>query len=141
VRILIAIDGSAAARRAVDFVARHPDLFGRAPQLTCLFVDTPPPLRAVGALGADPGMPPIPPVDPQQLSAPALQALRDAGYRPALQVREGDPALEIAQAARDGGYDMIVMGSHGRGLLKRALLGSVASKVLSGCEVPVLIVR
>lgn len=140
-RILIAIDGSASSRRAVDYVARHHVVFGRALRLTCLFVEAPPALRAVGALGTDPGMPPLPPVDPQQLAAPALQALHVAGYQPDFEVREGDPALEITQAARDGGYDLVVMGSHGRGLLRRALLGSVASRVLSGCEVPALIVR
>jgi len=35
----------------------------------------------------------------------------------------------------------IVMGSHGRGALKRLFLGSVAVKVLSESRVPVLVVR
>lgn len=38
-------------------------------------------------------------------------------------VREGDPGLKIAQAACEGGYDLLVMGSHGRGLFRRAGLG------------------
>jgi nucleotide-binding universal stress UspA family protein len=141
VRVLVAIDGGEASRKAIDFIARRRDMFGTAPVLTCVFVDTPPLLRAVGALGADPGMPPIPPVDADQVIGPLLEPLRAAGYTPELLTREGDAGLEIAQIAAEGGYDLVVMGTHGRGLFKRAVLGSVASKVLASCEVPVLLAR
>lgn len=140
-KVLIAIDGSDHARKAVDYVIRHQATFGGVADIACVFVDTPPSLRAVGAFGADPGMPPLAPVDPQQLAAPLLAQLAAAGWRPTLLVREGDPGLEIAQAARDGNFDMLVMGSHGRGFFKRTVLGSVASKVLASCSTPALIVR
>lgn len=140
-RILLAIDGSELARHAVDYVIRHRDTLAREGDVTCLFVDAPPLLRAVGAFGADPGMPPVPPVEPEQILAPQLAALRDAGLSPSLMVREGDPGVEIAQAATEGKFDLIVMGTHGRKLITRALLGSVANKVLASCTVPVLLVR
>jgi len=140
-RILIAIDGSELSRHAVDYVIKHRDTLARSAEITCLFIDAPPVLRAVGAFGADPGMPPIPPVDPVQLVASHIEALRAAGYEPALQVREGDPGVEIAQAAVEGRFDLIVMGTHGRRLLTRALLGSTANKVLQSGSVPVLLVR
>ena len=98
-------------------------------------------LRAVGAFGADPGMPPMPPLDPMALVGPHIDALKAAGFEPTLQVREGDPGVEIAHAASEGRFDMIVMGTHGRRLLARALLGSVANKVLASGSVPVLLVR
>jgi nucleotide-binding universal stress UspA family protein len=140
-RILIAIDGSELSRHAVDYVIRHRDTLARGAELTCLFVDAPPVLRAVGAFGADPGMPPLPPVDPRQLVAPHLQALKEAGLEALLLVREGEPGVEIAQAASESGFDLVVMGTHGRKLLTRALLGSVANTVVSSCTVPVLLVR
>jgi nucleotide-binding universal stress UspA family protein len=34
-----------------------------------------------------------------------------------------------------------MMGSHGHGLLSGLVLGSVATKVLAGCKVPLLLVR
>lgn len=140
-RILLAIDGSELSRHAVDYLIKHRDTLARDAEVTCVFVEPPPLLRAVGAFGADPGMPPLSPVDPQQLLAPQLRALNDAGFMPALTVREGDPGVEIAQAATEGEFDLIVMGTHGRKLITRALLGSVANKVLSSCTVPVLLVR
>jgi nucleotide-binding universal stress UspA family protein len=140
-RILLAIDGSEIAGKAVDYVVKHRAFFGQSPEITCVYVEKPVALRMVGAFGTDPGMPPTAPADPEQLVAPALQTLADAGLKATLLVDEGDAGLEIAQLAQDGNYDMIVIGSHGRSLFKRALLGSVASKVIASCTVPVLVIR
>ncbi len=140
-RILIAIDGSEYSRKAIDYLLAHRELLGEQPQLACAYVESPPPLRMVGVLGADPGMPPLAPVDPQAIAQPLLGALAQAGLTAELIVREGDPGLEIAQVACEWKADLIVMGSHGRGLFRRTVLGSVANKVLSSCNVAVLIVR
>jgi nucleotide-binding universal stress UspA family protein len=140
-RILIAVDGSELSRHAVDYVIKHRDTLALRAEITCLFIEAPPVLRAVGAFGSDPGMPPIPPVDPRTLVGPHVDALKAAGYDAKMQVREGDPGVEIAHAASEGKFDLIVMGTHGRRLLARALLGSVANKVLASGTVPVLLVR
>jgi nucleotide-binding universal stress UspA family protein len=139
-RILIALDASEASRKVIDYLLKYPAVF-RGPQLEVLYVDPPPPLRAVGAFGADPGMPAVAPGDPQRVIDPVLARLRAAGFAPELVLREGEPGPEIAQIAADGAYDLIVMGAGQRGLLRRKLLGSVAHKVLNQATVPVLIVR
>lgn len=54
---------------------------------------------------------------------------------------EGIAASEIVEFARKGGFDLIVMGTHGRTGLKHALLGSVAEKVLRRAPCPVLTVH
>ena len=51
------------------------------------------------------------------------------------------PAKEIVHAAESAGCDLIFMGSHGRSGWGQALLGSVTSKVLSICQIPVLVYR
>jgi nucleotide-binding universal stress UspA family protein len=48
---------------------------------------------------------------------------------------------QIVRFARARRADLIVMGTHGRSGLKRALLGSVASRVLATARCPVLTVR
>jgi nucleotide-binding universal stress UspA family protein len=50
---------------------------------------------------------------------------------------EGDPARKIAQTARDEKVNLIVMSTHGHGVLYRFLLGSVAAKVLHDSDCPV----
>ncbi len=54
------------------------------------------------------------------------------------EIVEGDPASEILRKADELGVDLVVMGSHGKGLLAHAFLGSVAEKVLQRIKIPVL---
>ncbi len=56
-------------------------------------------------------------------------------------VVSGDPAEEILFSAREGDYDMIVMGSHGHSALRGFLVGAVHAKVLLHTRRPVLLVR
>ena len=51
------------------------------------------------------------------------------------------PALDIARYAKAEGIDMIVMGTHGRGMIGQLLMGSVAEKVVRIAPCPVLTVR
>ena len=57
------------------------------------------------------------------------------------EVRRGEPAAEIAAAARDAGADLIAMTTHGRSGLGRLLFGSVAESVLRRAEIPVFLMR
>lgn len=56
-------------------------------------------------------------------------------------IREGFPPEEILEQAAEGGHDLIVMGTHGRTGLKRALLGSVTERVVREAPVPVMVTR
>lgn len=53
----------------------------------------------------------------------------------------GSPVDEILACAKETGADLIVMGSHGRSGVMRALLGSVAESVTRHSPVPVMVVR
>lgn len=57
-----------------------------------------------------------------------------------VQVVEGDPAGEILEKADQLKVDMVIMGTHGKGLLTHAFLGSVAEKVLNRIKIPVFII-
>ena len=56
-------------------------------------------------------------------------------------IREGRPASEIADHAREVGADVVALGTRGRHGENRLLLGSVAEAVVRTCPVPVLTVR
>ncbi|RZJ02433.1 MAG: universal stress protein, partial [Haliea sp.] len=53
----------------------------------------------------------------------------------------GSPAAEIVRAATKAQAHLIVMGTHGHGLLGRAVMGSVAQRVISDADIPVLLVK
>ena len=53
----------------------------------------------------------------------------------------GSPAITIADLADARGADLVVLGSTGTGAVARALLGSVADRVLRICTRPVLVVH
>jgi|JI10StandDraft_1071094.scaffolds.fasta_scaffold07173_3 nucleotide-binding universal stress UspA family protein len=57
------------------------------------------------------------------------------------QVLQGSPFTEIVTRAREGDYDLIVLGTHGRTGLKHFLLGSVAERVVRRAPCAVLTVR
>jgi nucleotide-binding universal stress UspA family protein len=57
-----------------------------------------------------------------------------------IEVHYGNPVAHILQHADGLEVDMIVLGSHGKGALKYAFLGSVAEKVLRKSHRPMLVV-
>jgi nucleotide-binding universal stress UspA family protein len=67
-------------------------------------------------------------------------ALNAGGPEPQVEWLAGQPADTIVEAARSGGYDLVVVGTQGRGRLGTALLGSVSSAVAARAGRPVLIV-
>lgn len=56
-------------------------------------------------------------------------------------IKQGDAWRSVISAAEEVGADLIVMGTHGRRGLPRALLGSVAEKVVRTAHCPVLTVH
>jgi len=56
-------------------------------------------------------------------------------------VRQGMPAAQIVREIEDDGIDLLVMGHHTRQVAEELLLGSVAKKVISTAQCPVLVVR
>lgn len=58
-----------------------------------------------------------------------------------VEAREGKPYLEIVNAAKFHGADLIVIATHGHTGLKHAFLGSTAERVVQHARCPVLVVR
>jgi nucleotide-binding universal stress UspA family protein len=56
------------------------------------------------------------------------------------QVRAGDPAAELEQAAAEQRADLIVVGSQGHTVVHRLLLGSVSTRLTHDAQRPVMVV-
>lgn len=136
-KVLLPVDGSANSTRAAKYLAKH---WPTDAAVTLVNVDAP--LResiagrldpeSIGRFHADNGKSAI---------KAAARVLASAGHHFEQKLIVGDPGNEIVQLAHKGRFDLVVMGSHGRGLLKSLFLGSVVVKVLSSSRVPVLVVR
>jgi nucleotide-binding universal stress UspA family protein len=140
-KILIPIDGSPSANRAVEHVIASAPLFKGAPQVFLLNVQW---KLASGNVKMFISQETINDYYREQgLEAlSSARALLDAaGLAYTYHVSVGAPAEAIVQYAQEQKADQIVMGAHGEGKLSTLLLGSVAGKVVHLAPMPVLLVK
>ncbi len=69
------------------------------------------------------------------------EAEQRAGRPVRSRVLIGDPAAQILRYVREEGFDLVVVGTHGRTGMSRFVLGSVAERVARRCPCPVLVVH
>lgn len=70
------------------------------------------------------------------------EELKSKGLRVTPMVRTGQQvAVEIIDFAKESGADLIVMCTHGRSGFTRWVLGSVAHKVITRAETPILLIH
>lgn len=138
--ILVCVDGS---RQAHGALSQAIDLAeSENARLTLLTAVSRPPYWANTPMGA-PGIEPLGP----QLLREAELTLRAAVDRvpesiPVTTILSEEPIREtLIDRIRSGEYDLVVMGTRGRGALSAAVLGSVSHYALNHSNVPVLIVR
>ena len=72
---------------------------------------------------------------------PAIGLLDAAGLKAEVLVRTGHVSHEIVEAAKAGHFDLIILGSKGRGAIRDLFVGSVAQRVLAMAAGPVLLVK
>ncbi len=139
--ILVAVDGSDAALRALDFAARQAAAMTDT-RLHLLYVRLP--LRVYGEIEVYAGKERMAELARQEAAVILEGARRCAADKvPDVEVEqlEGDPAETIVRRASEIGCELIVMGTHGRGRLASAILGSVAYRVVHLSTVPVTLTR
>jgi nucleotide-binding universal stress UspA family protein len=137
-KILVATDGSDAALKGARAAFELARPFGA--QVTVLAVVPPIVL---------PGDAPWAPLDEihqgelkrgERVVSETLAALGETALNVSTRVMLGPVAETITEVAESGAFDLVVLGSHGKGTVKRVLLGSVADRVMHLCTRPVLIV-
>lgn len=139
-RILLAADGSAFTKKALAFLVTHQGLSGPNDELIVVNVQPPVPPRVTSMLGAA-AVADFHREESEKVIEPikAFLAHHTIPFRCVTVV--GSPADEIVRKAQSEKAQMIVMGTHGYGLVGRFFMGSVAQQVVAQCEVPVLLVK
>ncbi|RRJ31423.1 universal stress protein [Halocatena pleomorpha] len=140
-RILIPTDGSAAVRPAVETAINLADIHNAV--LHVLYIVNQPAAvsgTGEGVPGLDNLLNALEKTGHETTTVVADQAA-DRGIDARTAVRRGNPHDDILAYATEHDIDLIVMGTHGRTGVRRALLGSVTENVVRHAENPVLTVR
>ena len=147
-RIGIACDGSEYGERAVDFVLKNRWLFGSETRYELLNAG-----RSTHTIGlssmASMMSSPTAAADMVKLRGQHFDAVMAAlmpkfeaeGIKPRPVRLDGNPGEVIADYAENTPLDLLLMGSHGYGNLRSALMGSTAQKIAANSSVPLLIIR
>lgn len=140
-KILVAVDGSAHTTKALDYLAKHKSMFVDGHEWVLVHVCPNIPPHVARHVGKETvteyyGEENAKVLEPVKAR---LTQLGIANYT--VDPRHGNAAEEILKAANAASVELIVMGTHGHGIFGRALMGSVATKVISETDITVLLVQ
>ena len=136
-KILVPVDGSANSKRAFEKAIS----LATGGSITALYViETPPTVYVESQKVLDAAMAKYKKEADEVLDQYEAMAASH-GIKIEAVIAEGEPGPAILSYAEKGGFDLIVMGSRGRGKITEAVLGSVSSKVLKEAKCPVVIVK
>jgi len=146
VKILCGIDGSKHSMKAARFAKWVAERF--AAQVTLIFVGQ---IPVMNLLTYYPSMI-SPEILPDQVEArieehggkaldEAAEVFAGTEIKVEKIVRFGHPAATICDEARDGKYDLVMVGHRGLSGLEEMVLGSVSDRVVHGAPCPVLVVK
>ncbi len=139
-KILAAVDGSPYTKRMLAYLAAHDEWLGPQHAYTLIHAVPAVPPRAAAVLDKD-TLKAYYDDEAEKVFKPIRSFFNKQGLKASFVGKPGHAAEQIAMAADKGGFDLVILGSHGHGSLTNLVLGSVATKVLAKCRTPVLLVR
>lgn len=139
-KILVPVDGSPFTKRMLAYLTAHDEWLGDAHRYTLVHVAPAVPARAAAVLDkavlqghyAE---------ESEKVFKPIRAFFAKQKISADFVAKVGPAADTIAALATKGNFDLLMMGSHGHGLIGNLVLGSVTTKVMAHCGTPVLIVR
>lgn len=139
-KILFAADGSSFTQKALEFLVGHKNMLGPEDELIVLHVQDAISAQIEHKLGSED----VTAYQAKQADE-VLKPINEFLDKHAVKYRclwaAGAADGQIIEASKREGVQMIVMGTHGHGLLSRMFMGSVAQNVLAESEIPVLLVK
>lgn len=139
-KILLAVDGSAYTQKMLDYITSHAELLAGTHAYTAVTVQSALPPRARSALGKE-VVEQYYVEESDKVLAPVCDFLAKHHVQAQRLNRVGPAGETIAKLAEEGGFDLLIMGTHGHGALGKLIMGSVSTQVLAHCSTPVLLVR
>lgn len=139
-KIVFAADGSACTKKALAFLVTHQRLVSAEDEVFVLNVQAPLP-PSVALMVRSEATNDSHRDQANKVLDPIKLFLDRHPIRYRCNWVIGSPAAEIVEATRREQAHMVVMGTHGRGVLGRIVMGSVAQRVVADCDVPVLLVK
>jgi nucleotide-binding universal stress UspA family protein len=139
-KILLAVDGSEFTKNMLAYLAARDELTGKHNQFTVLTVVPPVPTQVTHFINRN-SLDDYYKEQAESVLKPIQAFAAQKGWELTTQQAVGNAADVISSTATQGHYDMIVIGSHGHGTLGALVMGSVVTRVLAGCKIPVLVIR
>ncbi|HSV35255.1 MAG TPA: universal stress protein [Ramlibacter sp.] len=139
-KILLAADGSKFTKKALAFLVTHDSLCSPDDELVVLNVQPALPPRVRTLVGAS-VVNDYYKDEARKVLDPIERFLKRHPVKFRALSAVGSPTAELLAIAKREKAHLIVMGTHGHGLIGRALMGSVAQRVLADADVPVLLVK
>lgn len=148
--ILVPLDGSDLAEKALPYAVDLAKLDGATVHLVYVFTSHPEGVVPVSGLSQDLSM-----AQTNEWSRQIQEAnisrvqgyldhtssnLQKDGIETQTALLEGSPHEELVKYAKQNNVDIVTICSHGRGGLKRMLIGSVTDKIIRSGETPVLVI-
>ena len=138
-KILVPVDGSPFTKRMLAYLAAHDEWLGAHHEYTVLHAVPAVPPRAAAVIDKD-TLKGYYDESAEKIFKPIRTFFGKQGINAQFVTKIGPAADVIADTARKGKFELIVLGSHGHGTLTNLGLGSVATKVLASCDTPALLV-
>jgi nucleotide-binding universal stress UspA family protein len=121
-RLLLAFDGGASCRRAIEFLATSPAFKGLELHIVVV----------AGAINAETAL---------GILREAEAVARGGGFTPVCQMLHGTPGEQIANYVTANDIHMLVMGAYGHNRIRYLVIGSTTTEMIRSCRIPVLLFR
>ena len=139
-KILLAADGSKYTQKAMDFIVTHKQFVGHTDELLLVHVQMLLPTVFTAAISVEKALE-FQEEEAEKVFSPMREFFDKRSFRYRCVSVIGSVAKEIVSISEKEHVNLILMGTHGRDLIGRALMGSVAQKVVANSTVPVLLVK
>ncbi len=139
-KILAAVDGSPFTKRMLAYLVAHDEWLGAQHEYTLVHAVPAVPPRAAAVLDKA-----VLKGHYEDEAEKVFKSIRSffakQGVKATFVSKVGPPADVVVALANKGGFDLLMLGSHGHSTLGNLVMGSVATKVLAGCGTPALLIR